>query len=348
MPISSLPTPPSRTDPTNFAARADAFLLALPTFTAEANALATATNLNETNSLAYKNTAVAAADAAAQSANVSAWVSGTTYTSGVVRYDTTDFKSYRRKTAGAGTTRPGLDSANWQLLSGLGDVDIASDQTITGVKTFSEPIVADITGNAATVTNGATLTEEETFTAPKTFAEKVTISKNSSSVGTAGSAGAFEVGQNTSTAAVLSFYKASYAINMGLDSDNVFRLGGWSQGANAYRFTSDASGNFVSLGNITGTSDERLKKDWSNLNPEFILELSKVKSGIYTRKDTNIVQVGVSAQSLKEVLPEAVLEDGLGYLSVSYGNAALAACIELAKEVVQLRAEIEKLKGSIQ
>ena len=38
MPVTALPTPPSRADPTNFAARADAFLAALPTFVTEINA----------------------------------------------------------------------------------------------------------------------------------------------------------------------------------------------------------------------------------------------------------------------------------------------------------------------
>lgn len=34
-----------------------------------------------------------------------------------------------------------------------------------------------------------------------------------------------------------------------------------------------------------------------------------------------------------------------GTLAVVYGNAALVACIELANEVVALRAEIEALKA---
>lgn len=39
MPITALPTPPSRQDPANFAARGDALMTALPTFVTEANAL---------------------------------------------------------------------------------------------------------------------------------------------------------------------------------------------------------------------------------------------------------------------------------------------------------------------
>jgi hypothetical protein len=48
---------------------------------------------------------------------------------------------------------------------------------------------------------------------------------------------------------------------------------------------------------------------------------------------------------LRDVLPETILEDASGRLSVAYGNAALVACVELAKEVLMLRAEIEVLKG---
>lgn len=56
MPITALPTPPSRNDPANFATRADAFLAALPTFVSEANALeanaqASGTSATSTSSL---------------------------------------------------------------------------------------------------------------------------------------------------------------------------------------------------------------------------------------------------------------------------------------------------------
>jgi trimeric autotransporter adhesin len=47
MPITQLPTPPSRADSTNFAARADSLLAALPTFVTEANALQSSVETNK-------------------------------------------------------------------------------------------------------------------------------------------------------------------------------------------------------------------------------------------------------------------------------------------------------------
>jgi len=67
---------------------------------------------------------------------------------------------------------------------------------------------------------------------------------------------------------------------------------------------------------------------------------------VYDRTDAELTQVGVSAQSLREILPEAVFESNDGHLSVAYGNAALITVIELAKEVIKLKAEIEALKAA--
>ena len=71
--ITPLPTPPSRDDPSNFAARGDAFLGALPTLQAQLNSVST-TNYNntvETNTSASNaaNSATAAATSATNAAN---------------------------------------------------------------------------------------------------------------------------------------------------------------------------------------------------------------------------------------------------------------------------------------
>jgi hypothetical protein len=95
--------------------------------------------------------------------------------------------------------------------------------------------------------------------------------------------------------------------------------------------------------NVTAYSDERLKKDWSDLPKNYVEELAKVKVGTYTRIDgEKLRQVGVSAQSLRPLLPEAVIEatDDFKTLSVAYGNAAMASAVELAKEVVSLKEQL--------
>jgi len=145
--ISALPTPPSRQDPTNFNDRADAFLGALPQFQSEANTLQTDVNAKQGLAATSATNAAASELAAANTAGATIWVSGTTYAVGANRFSPINYRTYRRKTAGAGTTDPSTDTTNWQLLTGLGDVDTTSNQTITGVKTFSNGIVGNVNGN---------------------------------------------------------------------------------------------------------------------------------------------------------------------------------------------------------
>lgn len=108
----------------------------------------------------------------------------------------------------------------------------------------------------------------------------------------------------------------------------------------------NASTGALNAVSVNGTSDERLKKDWKDLASDFIAKLAKVKHGIFTRISSGNIEPGVSAQSLQQVLPEAVIEMEDGMLAVNYGGAALVAAIELAKEVQALRAEIEALKAN--
>lgn len=145
MAITALPTAPSRADPTNFSDRADAFLTALPTFGTEANVLQADVNSKQIIASTAATNAAASALAAGSTAGCTIWVSGTTYAIGDNRFSPINFLTYRRKLAGAGTTDPSLDSTNWALISGIGDVDTTSTQTITGIKTLS---------NASNVING--------------------------------------------------------------------------------------------------------------------------------------------------------------------------------------------------
>jgi len=198
-----------------------------------------------------------------------------------------------------------------------------------------------ITGNAATVTNGF-------YTTGGTMTGQITTRETTGATPIVSGSGSnsLQVMGNPSNGAFLSFHRAgAYAINMGLDTSNVLLCGGWSDGGN-YRWQVDSSGNFTARGNVTAYSDERVKKNWRPVNENLIEKIVEVKSGVYDRTDAELTQVGVSAQSLREVLPEAVFESNDGHLSVAYGNAALITVIELAKEVIKLKAEIEALKAA--
>ena len=146
--------------------------------------------------------------------------------------------------------------------------------------------------------------------------------------------------------AIMSFHRGGYyAVNFGLDSDNVMRIGGWSASANRWQL--DMSGNMTVAGNVTAYSDERLKKDWGVLPADYIERLAKIKSGTYTRIDSEERQAGVSAQDFQKLLPETVLTDNDGMLSVNYGGAALASAVELAKRVVDQEKRIAHLESLI-
>lgn len=110
------------------------------------------------------------------------------------------------------------------------------------------------------------------------------------------------------------------------------------------------SNSIVASGNVTAYSDERLKTNWRDMPENFVARLAQVKVGIYDRTDEeDVTQVGVSAQSFQKLLPQAIMKakDEMGTLSVSYGNAALASAVELAKDNVELRARIERLESLI-
>jgi hypothetical protein len=139
----------------------------------------------------------------------------------------------------------------------------------------------------------------------------------------------------------MAFHRAGvFAINMGLDSDNVIRMGGWSASAN--RFQMDMSGNLTMAGNVTAYSDERYKTNWRGYAPDFVTQLAAIKHGTYDRTDEELTQDGVSAQSLQSLLPNSVSTDAAGRLSVNYGSAALVSAVELAKRVVDLEARLKK------
>jgi len=182
-----------------------------------------------------------------------------------------------------------------------------------------------------------------------TFTGQNYFSSNKGATSTVGTQNSYALQAYSSDAgaAGMSFHRAgSFAVNMGLDPDNVFRIGGWSAAAN--RFQMDMSGNLTMAGDVTAYSDERLKKDWIDLDEGFVARWAEVKHGSFERIDSGERQVGLSAQSVQAVIPEAVREGADGTLSLNYGSAAAVASVQLAKKVVDMEAKIARLEAMIQ
>lgn len=168
-PVGAWPTAPQRTDPpATFVTRADAWVSATPTRSTEMNALATNVNFNANSAFASAGEAAASADSAAASvvtaqtavtnaqaaqaaaeaaSSATLWVSGTTYAIGDVVYSPSTLLSYRRKTAGAGTTDPSGDTTNWQALS-------PSPAIIRVARTSNTIITSANVGNLIDITGG--------------------------------------------------------------------------------------------------------------------------------------------------------------------------------------------------
>lgn len=121
--------PPSRANPAAFPTDGDSFLNDLPGVVSGVNTVATELNTwnaevetfkNQANS-SQTNAANSSATSLTQARNaaasmVSLWVSGTTYPAGQIVYSNVNGREYKRKTAGAGTTDPSSDTANWEPL----------------------------------------------------------------------------------------------------------------------------------------------------------------------------------------------------------------------------------------
>lgn len=141
--IPSVPTPvPSRADPVNFAARADAYHTALPSIVTAMNSQNVENNSLHNAIVVAKgqvDSAKAAVDAASAAinitANVSSWSAATNYAVGTVVYSTSNYQNYRRIVAGATATDPKDDSVNWKAV-GFGPAQIGIEPNKVPVNAY--------------------------------------------------------------------------------------------------------------------------------------------------------------------------------------------------------------------
>lgn len=186
--------------------------------------------------------------------------------------------------------------------------------------------------------------------------------------------------------AFISYHRGVYAVNAGLDGDNWWRIGGWSDGA-AWRFGVSPAGLMQSAGYganttpvasqvraagdiIYGVSDVRLKKDIETI--ENALEKIRQLRGVtwdqsdlakeLKAPDQPRRKAGLLAQDLQKVLPEAVglapfdtdkfgrSKSGLDLLNIYYEQLSgllVEAVKELADRNDALEARLAKLEAKL-
>ena len=193
--------------------------------------------------------------------------------------------------------------------------------------------------------SGGTVTGETSFT-KSTYPVFIYSYGNTAAV----SAQGLQVYSSGGNGAIMAFHRGGYyAVNMGLDSDNVIRIGGWSAAAN--RMQLDMSGNVTFAGNVTGYSDARIKTDVKTIDNA--LEKVKQLRGVsFTRTDSDdrSTNIGVIAQEVLEIVPEVVSQDASGMYNVAYGNMA-GLFVEAIKQqqtlIEQQQKQIDELKALV-
>jgi len=224
----------------------------------------------------------------------------------------------------------------------------SASQTLTGVS---------IDGNAATattassVTNGLTTSNYSSYALPigggtmngvligKAQPDNVTI-LNANDTGNFSVRSIGGVGP-----ASMSFHRpGAYALNMGIDTDNVFKIGGWSAGI---LVSITSAGNMTIPGTLTINSDIKLKE---NLVPiSNALDKVKALTGYnYNRIGSESLEMGVVAQEVQAVLPELIHADSEGTLSVAYQNMVallIEAVKEQSAEIAALKEQVKELRG---
>ena len=114
---------------------------------------------------------------------------------------------------------------------------------------------------------------------------------------------------------------------------------GWREMVTSHGGNTNITGNLTASGDITAYSDDSLKTNVQTIDGA-LDRVEAVRGVTFDRINDGTTSVGVIAQELEQVLPEAVHTDANGIRHVAYGNIT-GLLIEAVKE---LSAEVKELK----
>lgn len=179
--------------------------------------------------------------------------------------------------------------------------------------------------------------------------------------------------------AFITFHRSAYAMQMGLDGDNYFRWGGWSDGAAVRMYispggllysagygasTTPVAGQVRASGDIIyGVSDKRLKTEIETIT-DALEKISQLRGVTWAQSDLakelkapeqHGRKAGLLAQDLQKVLPEAVglapfdtdkhmkSKSGLNLLNIKYDQVTGL----LVEGIKELKAKNEALEARL-
>jgi hypothetical protein len=208
-------------------------------------------------------------------------------------------------------------------------VDPASTSNLNTVNIAGGTFNGTLNGNASTVTNGVYVNGTQTMTGTTYFNANRNTSSSSPPLQVYG----------TNSGAIMAFHRGGYyAVNFGLDSDNVMRIGGWS--APASRWQLDMSGHNT----VAGSSRAPLFYDSLNtayysdpagtgLLNAVTLNYINYKNSNFRVGDSTTMNAITSGGQNVAFGPEALGACNTGTRNFAYGYAALASLTSGANNI---------------